>query len=96
MSAVIVHIYVRNMYVFFSQTCMYILVYRIQHEDLSDDEVWESVEDEVSEEEEEGGDNPSLKKKYHTPDSDLKPAARLRVYDSNSWRMEVSLTYLLL
>ncbi|XP_064406145.1 uncharacterized protein LOC135351142 [Halichondria panicea] len=62
----------------------------IQHEDLSDDEVWESVEGEVSEEEGEevDGASVSIKKRYCTTDSDLKPAARLSAYDSNSWRIE--------
>ncbi len=53
--------------------------------------MWESVEDEVSEEEGEevDGASVSIKKRYCTTDSDLKPAARLSAYDSNSWRIEV-------
>ena len=62
----------------------------IEHEDLSDDEVWESVQDEVNEEEEEvGGASKSSKTGYQTPDSDLSPAARLSAYDSHAWRLEV-------
>ena len=62
----------------------------IEHEDLSDDEVWESIQDEVNEEEEEVGvASKSSKTRYQTPDSDLTPAAKLSAYDSNAWRLEV-------
>jgi len=66
----------------------------LEHEDLSDDEVWEIVEDEVSEEEEEEEEEgatalPSHRRKVVSPDSSLKPSARLRLYDNPEWRMEV-------
>ena len=68
----------------------------LDHEDLSDDEVWESVEDEVSEEEDEEGEGrgasalPSRCRTFTSPDSSVRPSSRLLLYDSPEWRIEVS------
>ena len=65
----------------------------LDHEDLSDDEVWEIVEDEVSEEEDEereGAALPSRCRTFTSPDSSVRPSSRLLLYDSPEWRMEVS------
>ena len=45
----------------------------------------------MSEEEEVDGASVSNKSRYRyrTTDSDLKPSARLRSYESNAWRVEV-------
>ena len=52
------------------------------------------MEDEVSEEEDEesGGACKSPRHKGHSPDSGLKPSARLNLYDNHGWRLDVSTT----
>ena len=55
--------------------------------------MWEIVEDEVSEEEDEEGEGatlPSRRRTFTSPDSSVRPSSRLLLYDSPEWRMEVS------
>ena len=75
------------------RTHTYTRTHSLDHEDLSDDEVWEIVEDEVSEEEDEEGEGaalPSRRRTFTSPDSSVRPSSRFLLYDSPEWRMEVS------
>ncbi|CAI8040539.1 hypothetical protein GBAR_LOCUS22576 [Geodia barretti] len=68
----------------------------IHHEDLSDEELLEDLEDEMESGDEEGGEGEELgagerRRARHeaaTPDSHLSPDARLRLYENQRWRME--------
>ena len=59
----------------------------------------DSEEDEEEEADEDGkegavgGTRSKSSKKYICPDSSLKPSARMRLYDNQSWRMEVGVVW---
>lgn len=69
----------------------------LERDDLSDDELCEEEEEEEDEDEEEvggavvgGARLKGARNTYVCPDSSLKPAARLQLYDNREWRIEVS------
>ena len=76
----------------------------LEHDDLSDDEVWESGEDDSDDETNDkavkrtisatkavtvGGASFRMRGRAKTIDSTLKPMSRLHLYDHQTWRMEV-------
>ena len=77
---------------------------RLERDDLSDDEVWESGEEGSDDEGDRavkntisatraatvGGVTSRMRARAQTIDSTLKPMSRLHLYDYQTWRMEVS------
>ena len=71
---------------------------------MSDDELCDNDEEEEEEEEDEEEDEEEVggavggarlkgtRNTYVCPDSSLKPLARLRLYDNQEWRIEVSVS----
>lgn len=71
---------------------------RLERDDLSDNELCENAEEEISDSEDDDEDGVGARggakggaktKKYVCADSSLKPSARLRLYDNQEWRIEV-------
>ena len=77
----------------------------LEHDELSDDEVWDSAEDDSSDDEAHkavkktisatkaetiAGVTGRMRARAKTIDSTLKPTSRLHLYDHQTWRMEVS------
>lgn len=68
---------------------------RLERDELSDDELCEAEEADDDDDDDEAGavgGAVGRRRRYTCAETGLKPSARLRLYENQEWRMEVSLT----
>lgn len=68
--------------------------FRLERDELSDDELCEAAEVDIEDDDDDDNDKGAVggarARAYTCAESGLKPSARMRLYDNQEWRLEVS------